>query len=58
METSGPALWLIVLTVGVIVLGAAIVYGMWRNRKLTLSERVLSEVETKREYEREDKDFD
>lgn len=58
METSGPALWLIVLTVGVIVLGAAIVYGMWRNRNRTLSERVLTEVETKREYEREDKDLD
>jgi len=56
METTGPALWLIVLTIGVLILGAAIVYGIMRNRSRTLSERMRTEVETKREYEREDRD--
>ena len=56
METVGPALWLIVLTIGAVALGAAVIYGMMRNRSRTLAERVTTEVETKREYEREDRD--
>lgn len=56
METTGPALWLILLTVGVAVLGAAMIYGIMRNRQRTLAERITTEVETKREYEREDRD--
>ena len=58
METTGPALWLILLTFGVVVLGAAMIYGTMRNRQRTLSERVTTEVETKREYQREDRDTD
>lgn len=54
--TTGPALWLILLTIGVIALGAAAIYGIMRNRQRTLSERVTTEVETKREYQREDRD--
>lgn len=56
METSGPSLWLILLTIGVIALGAAAIYGIVRNRQRTAAEKVVTEVETKREYEREDRD--
>ncbi len=56
MEYAGPTLWLIALTVGVLVLGGAAVYGIMRNRSRSLSERVTTEVETRREYEREDQD--
>lgn len=56
MDIAGPAFWLILLTIGVIVLAGAIVYGTMRNRDRTVSERVATEVETKREYEREDRD--
>ena len=48
METTGPGLWLIALTIGVVILGGAIIYGIMRNRSRSLSERVLTEVETKR----------
>jgi len=51
-----PYVWLIALTVGVVLLGAAMSFGILRNRDRTLSEKVLTEVETKREYEREDHD--
>ena len=56
METIGPGLWLIALTVGVVILAAAAIYGIMRNRNRTLAERVTTEVETRREYEREDRD--
>ncbi len=56
METIGPGLWFIALTIGVVILGGAMIYGIMRNRSRSLSERVLTEVETKREYEREDRD--
>ena len=56
MEFGGQAMWLILLTLGVVVLAAAMIYGMMRNRTRTLGERVMTEVETKREYEREDRD--
>ena len=56
METSGPALWLILLTVGVVALAAAAIYGIMRNRQRSLSERVTTEMETRREYEREDRE--
>ena len=56
METSGPALWLVVLTVGVIALAAAIVYGMVRNRQRGPIERAVTEAATKEEYRREDRD--
>ena len=54
MDIVGPALWFIVLTVGVIVLGVAIAYGMRRNRDRTLSEKITTEVETRRGYEKQD----
>lgn len=56
MEFGGQAIWAVVITLGVIVLAGAMIYGMMRNRQRTLSERILTEVETKREYEREDRD--
>lgn len=56
METSGPSLWLILLTVGVVLLGLAMAYGVMRNRKRTAGERVATEVGTKREYAEEDRD--
>lgn len=56
MEFGGQAFWLILLTVGVIVLAGAMIYGSMQNRKRTLGERVATEVATKREYEREDRD--
>src|SRR5690606_11633847 len=45
--------WLIALTVGVVLLGAAMSFGLMRNRERTLPEKVLTEVETRREYQRE-----
>lgn len=56
MDMIGPSLWLILLTVGVVVLGGAMIYGTMRNRQRTLSEKVTTEVETRREYQREDRD--
>ena len=55
MDIAGPALWLIVLTIGVIVLGVAMAYGMRRNRDRTLSEKITTEVETRHGYEKQDK---
>lgn len=56
MDFGGQAIWAVLITVGVVILAAGLIYGMSRNRQRTLSERVLTEVETKREYEREDRD--
>lgn len=56
MEFGGQAFWLVLLTFGVAVLAGAMIYGTMRNRQRTLSERVRTEVETKREYRREDRD--
>lgn len=53
---SGPSIWLIVLTIGVVVLIAAMVYGIMRNRQRTLGERVASEAATREEYRAEDRD--
>jgi hypothetical protein len=53
---SGPAFWLLLLTVGVIALGAAMAYGASRNRTRTRAERHLTEAATRREYEIEDRD--
>jgi hypothetical protein len=54
MDIAGPAFWLILLTIGVLALGGAMIYGIMRNRERTLAERVTTDVETKREYECED----
>jgi hypothetical protein len=56
MEFGGQAIWAVVITLGVVLLAAGMIYGTMRNRQRTLSERVLTEVETKREYDREDRD--
>jgi cytochrome c-type biogenesis protein CcmH/NrfF len=56
METSGQTLWLILLTLGVVVLAAAIIYGMMRNRQRTRLEEVTTEAATRREYAEEDRD--
>ncbi|MBJ3786161.1 hypothetical protein [Devosia sediminis] len=56
MEYGGQAMWLVLLTLGVVVLAAAMIYGTMRNRQRSLSEKVTTEVETKREYQRENRD--
>ncbi|HEV7292188.1 MAG TPA: hypothetical protein VGN79_07695 [Devosia sp.] len=57
METiAGPSLWLILLTVGVVVLGLAAVFGVMRNRKLTRGEHAARDAGTVREYKVEDRD--
>ena len=56
METSGPAFWLILLTIGVVALAGAIAYGMMRNRQRRPIDEVVTEVATKQEYRREDRD--
>jgi UPF0716 family protein affecting phage T7 exclusion len=53
---SGPAFWLVLLTLGVVVLAIAIGYGMMRNRGRTRLEKAHTEIETRREYQREDQD--
>ena len=54
--TSGPSLWLILLTIGVIALGVAMAYGMLRNRKRSVREEIATEVGTKQEYRRADRE--
>lgn len=56
METSGPALWLILLTVGVIALAVAIGYGIMRNRQRKPVDEAVTAASTKAEYRREDRD--
>ena len=53
---SGPAFWLMLLTLGVVALGAAMMYGLRRNQTRTAAERHLTEVATKQEYRAEDRD--
>jgi hypothetical protein len=56
METSGQTFWLILLTLGVVVLAAAMIYGAMRNRRRTPLEEVRTEAATRREYAEEDRD--
>lgn len=51
-----PYLWLIILTVGVAILAASIVFGLMRNRQRSPIERKVTEQATRREYAREDAD--
>ena len=53
---SGPSLWLIVLTLGAVVLLAALIYGFYRGQQRSRAEKALTEAATRREYEREDQD--
>ncbi|HEV7344369.1 MAG TPA: hypothetical protein VGN60_01870 [Devosia sp.] len=50
MFTSGPGLWLILLTIGVIALGGAMAYGLTRNRTRTRGEEVRTEAATRQQY--------
>ena len=56
MEFGGQAMWAVLLTLGVIVLAGAMIYGTMRNRNRTVSEKIATEVQTKRVYEAEDRD--
>mgnify|MGYP004540893743 CR=1 FL=1 len=51
---SGPSLWLILLTIGVVALALAAVYGIMRNRQRSVGERVQTEAATRAEYKSED----
>jgi len=51
-----PTVWLLILTIGVLILGLAMAYGVMRNRQRTPVERELNEVGARREYRVEDKD--
>ena len=53
---SGPSLWLIVLTLGAVLLLAALIYGFYRGQQRSRAEKALTEAATRREYEREDQD--
>jgi hypothetical protein len=53
---SGPSLWLIVLTLGAVLLLAAMIYGFHRSQQRSRAEKALTEVATRHEYEREDRD--
>lgn len=56
METFSPYIWFIALTIGVLLLGAAMAFGILRNRRRSPIERATTEIGTRREYEREDRD--
>ncbi|MDB5614219.1 MAG: hypothetical protein JWQ22_1872 [Devosia sp.] len=56
METSGPSFWLILLTLGVILLAVAIAYATMRNQKRTPVEKATTAAATRREYDKEDRD--
>ena len=56
METSGPAFWLILLTLGVVVLGVAMAYGLMRNRQRAPREKAVTDAATRAEHQREDRD--
>ena len=53
---SGPAFWLILLTVGVAALGIAVVFAQRQNSKRSPAEKILTEVATRSEYKAEDRD--
>ena len=53
---SGPSLWLILLTLGVVALGGAMAYGMLQNRKRTRSEKAVTDTFARREARAEDRD--
>jgi uncharacterized protein involved in outer membrane biogenesis len=50
------AVWLLILTIGVVALGAAMVYGINRNRTRTPMERAATEAATRQQYRAEDRD--
>lgn len=52
----GPSIWLTLLTVGVVMLGLAMAYGISRNRKRSDYEKARTEAATREEFRREDRD--
>ena len=53
---SGPAFWLILLTVGVAALGLVMAYASSRNKKRTAQDRLQTEAPTKQESREEHRD--
>ena len=53
---SGPSLWLILLTLGAVLLLVAMIYGFYRSQQRSRAEKALTEAATRQEYEREDRD--
>ena len=51
-----PALWLLVLTVGVIALGAAMLYARQRNKMRTPAEKARTDAATRDQYQIEESD--
>ena len=49
-------LWFLMTVVGVIILGAALAYGLMRNRRMTHGQKDLSERSTERLYDAEQRD--
>jgi len=49
-----PTIWLIILTLGVVVLGLAMLYGRSRNKECTPAEKAYTEAATRAEYREED----
>ena len=47
--------WALATVLGVIILAAAIAYGMWVNTKRSAGDKRLTEAGTRREYEEEDR---
>ena len=56
MDISGQTFWLILLTLGVVVLAGAMAYGALRSRARTRREAAVTEAATRQEYAREDRD--
>ena len=52
---SGPSIWLILVTIGVVVLALAAVFGIMRNRQRTGTEKAITEAATRANYQAEDK---
>ena len=52
---SGPSIWLILVTIGVVVLALAAVFGIMRNRQRTGTEKAITEAATRANYQAEDR---
>lgn len=52
----GPSIWLALLTVGVVMLGLAMAYGISRTRRRSAYEKARTETATREEFRREDRD--
>lgn len=46
--------WFLAVVGGTIVLGIAIAYGFWRNRKRTIAERMQTEAATREIYHKDE----